>query len=490
MSDAGRRRGAAPDPADQGAERSLARTVGRAGVILTVRRVIVMVILAVTSIVVARYLGSDEFGAYASALGTAQLMLALSDLGFSLLLGRELAREPADRGALLRAATRAQSWWCLIPFAVLLGLAWSAGGPGDTRGAVMLIASPMVLAAGLGSARQVFTVLYQVRFLATVDLATNIVGSIAVMAAAVLTGSPELAALAFVASSVANTLIIARGGFRRVDAEPARPGQVRSVMRRSAPLGLASVLASAYFTIDLVILGWLVSGDDLGEYAVAVKFLSLLVAVPMLLAGVALPGLSSVADDRARLGRLAGRVAHWLTFAGLPLCAGAFVFAEPIATTVFGQEYAGAAPLIRILTVAGALSLVANVAGMLLVSLSLVRSQLVVNSVALVGNIAGNVALVPAYGVTASAWVTVATEVFVVACSLFVLTRHMPVGGLASAAWRPALASAALIAAGLPLQDVPLAGIPVAAAAFLLVIRALKAWPEEFRRTRSAEAGA
>ena len=385
----------------------------------------------------------------------------------------------------MRASVRVQTLWSLLPFSVVVALALAAGLD-DPRGQVMLIASPMVLISGLGSVRQVYMVMYRVRFVAAVDLTTNVVGSAVVVTAAALTHEPSITAVAFVLTSVVNTSIIAARGFGHLDDARPGPRQRRSVFRGAAPLGIASIMASAYFTIDLVVLGWLVEGAVLGEYAVAVKFLSLLVAVPMLLAGLALPGLSTTVGDPEAMSRLAGRVLHWLVLAGLPLCAGAFVFADPLVRTAFGDEYAGAVPIVRVLVLAGALGLVANILGTLLVALSLVRPQIIANSFALTFNVVGNVALVPVYGVIAAAWVTVATELIVVAWAALALRHRVPLAPIVATTGRPLVATTALAVVGVALVDVPLAGIPVAGLTFVGAILLLRDWPEEFRRARAS----
>ena len=66
---------------------------------------------------------------------------------------------------------------------------------------------------------------------------------------------------------------------------------VGQVIRRSAPLGVLAVMTKVYLLGDLVLLGWLVSGDSLGEYAAAARMLALLATVAALVVNAALPRL-------------------------------------------------------------------------------------------------------------------------------------------------------------------------------------------------------
>ena len=155
------------------------------------------------------------------------------------------------------------------------------------------------------------------------------------------------------------------------------------------------------------------------------KILTLLVMLPGLALNAALPGFARLERDPRAVGVLASRVWHWLATFGLPLCTAAFVFAEPVVRIAFGDGYETAVPLVRILALAGAVTLFANVLGTVLVAQGAVRPLLIQNGIALVVNVGGNFALVPRFGVTASAWLTVATERLVAAGSVYLVRARL-----------------------------------------------------------------
>ena len=55
---------------------------------LFIRRAVVTALSALSTAVVARKIGSNDFGQFSSALATFFLLMSASDLGFSLVLGR------------------------------------------------------------------------------------------------------------------------------------------------------------------------------------------------------------------------------------------------------------------------------------------------------------------------------------------------------------------------------------------------------------------
>ena len=467
----------------------IARRVADSAVALVGRRIALTALTAVTTAVVARKLGVAEFGTFASAFGAYYLALAAVDLGFGLVLGRDLARHPENRARLFATALRVQGAWAVGMAIVVVALGVLAGVD-TTRGEVLLVLAPGVAAAGLGAGRQVFLVLFRTGRVAALDLATNAAASgLAIMLAVTGAGAVGVAA-ALSAGTVANSLLVAVAARRLVPLERSRPGDAKRLVKVAVPLGIASLLSSVYFTIDLVLLGWLVGPAALGAYGAATKILTLLVMLPGLVLSAALPGFARLDADGSGVGVLAGRVLHWLTSFGLPWCIGAFVFAGPIVRLAFGDGYGAAVPLVRVLALAGAVALLANILGTLLVARGAVRPMLKQNALALILNVAGNLLLVPRYGVMASAWLTVVTEVFVAGCALMVVRTQF--GSVTSLRHLlgPLAANATFGLVGLALLSRPVLAVPAAIVALVVTATLLHAWPNDVRGLHSRPHGA
>ncbi len=454
----------------------VARLAGGSAALLLIRRVVITGVGALTTAIVARRLGIVRFGELASAQGLLALLQTIVDFGFSLVVARELARN-ARRGALLGAAMLAEGFFGVVSMAAMAGVGLATGG--GERGTIILILAPSLGIAALAPMRQVFLVSYRIRDLAKIDLATNLLQSALTVAAAFAGAGVFAVAAVFTAGQVVNPLLLARAARRRTTVRAPSRTEVRGMLRAALPLGLASILATVYFTIDLVILPWLVSRHAVGEYAAAVKFLNLLSTVPVLVMTAVLPAMSSLRDERAQLSLLAARVTHWLAVLALPACVGAIVFARTIVILFFGHAYSGSAPLLRVLAIAGALTVVSNVLGTLLTSQAVVRPQLIQNALAMTVNIGGNLALAPRFGPMASAWLSVLTEVIVDLGSLVALRGRVDLRPALAAAGRPALASGVLAAIGLGLGHWQAAAVPAAVGGFLITVLLLRAWPAE-----------
>ena len=277
---------------------------------------------------------------------------------------------------------------------------------------------------------------------------------------------------------------------RLVDAGRAARADCIAFIRRALPLGFVSIMASVYFTVDLVLLGWLVSGSDLGYYAAATKVLSLLVVVPLMLMSAALPAVASSVPDPQALRALAIRLLHWLAAVGLPACVGAAIFARPLVRVAFGPGFDAAVPLVRILSVAAAITLLSNLLGTLLIARSIVRPMLLQN---------GAASGVQRDRKRASRAPLRRNRVSVAdggdrTDRLRRRASASCAGVSASAPWPasvrdPLVAVVGLAATGLALGSWPILGVPAAIGVFLVLLVTLGAWPVELQPFRRREGG-
>ena len=475
------------DAARDGA-RPLASQVFASVLDLVGRLGLVTLLGTIATLLITRLLGPTGYGSYASAIATAAILGAAADFGFSSMLSRDSAGSPETHRSMLRAAYEVATAWSAVLSLVLVGLAVSAGLSTD-RGIVLLVLAPSMLFNGLNPARVFLIVRRETRLLVTIDV---LVMTAQVAAAVSVAGAglgPIAVGVTVSAGSIVGNVVISLALSRRLERTGTDRFSRRLLVQRSFPLGLASIMTRIYLTIDLVLLGWLVSGPRLGQYAAASKLVTVLAGLAGTVMSGALPTLAAKARQSGELEDLAARIWHWLVVGALPLFVALALFARPLVTVALGHQYAGAAPLLRILALAGAIGVLSNLVGNLMIVFGRNRAMLVQNGVAIVFNIVGNLVLIPRYGVTAAAWLTVATEALVCLGAIGSIRSQVSFAAVRRVSGRPVIAIGAASGVALVLHGMPAVAAPAAAAAFLLVISALRAWPTEFRVRRWASAG-
>jgi len=474
-------RGACVGPTDSSGQ-TLIRKVGGSALNLAARFGLITLISAITTIAITRLLLPTGYGIYGSAVATSAVLGAVSDFGFSTMLSRDMADQPVQHRSLLRAAYEVALSWSALLGLIMVGLAFAAGIT-SSRGEALLVLAPSMVFNGLNPARILFVVRYQTRRLVTVDVIFGVVQMLVSIAMAAAGLGPVAVAASASAASILDNIAIAvmaermlpRGGI---------PFSRLELVRRSAPLGVMSIMTKVYLTIDLVLLGWYLAGTRLGDYAAASKLLTVLAGLAGVVMGGALPGLASTARDTDQLNKLVERVWHWLIVVALPLFVGLALFAPLAIRVSIGGRYQGAIALIRILSIAGAVTVLSNLVGNVMVALRRVRQLFIQNSVAVIVNIVGNLVLIPHYGAYAAAWMTVVTEVVVCSCALFSLRRDLKWSRLLRVSWRPTLGILLASSAALPLLRSQCLALGAGVAVFVLSLAVLAAWPSEFNAVR------
>jgi O-antigen/teichoic acid export membrane protein len=463
--------------------------MGRSAAVLVARRIVVTAASALATVVLARRLSIADFGAYSAGLATYYLLLSACDLGFNAVLVRELAIRPAGHASWVRITTQLALIWSVVIGIGLLIMGLTAGVSG-LRGQTMLALSPALALTGMTVTRQVFMASYDVRRIAMVDMVVNLAQSAGLCLVAFTHEPVVLLGVWVSVTTIADTVAIAWMAMHQVPPRDIADANRRLILRMALPLGLTSILASAYFMVDISIDGYLVRPAVLAGYAAAVKVLTILLSLPALVMGVALPGLSGQVSDPSTLSVLTARLWHWFAATLLPLTIGMFVFAPLVMNVAFGPAYTHAVDLLRILLASGVIALLSNVVGNVLVAQRRAAVMLVQNSIALSLNVVGNVLLVPRVGVIASAWLTLATEALVCGASLAWLAGRIRFEPLLRATIRPAFALAPIALAGALIGTSSWLAVAVGTVSFAVVLSVLRAWPADAPLPRRLTAAA
>jgi O-antigen/teichoic acid export membrane protein len=325
--------------------------------------------IAVTTllaVVVARHLGPSDFGVFAGFLGLSQVLMLVAGLGVPTWLLRELTAALADGDP--AAVERTRRWMAAgIRLSAALTAAFTAAAVVvaslvSTGSDLVLALVGLMVYTGLLGVSAILEVHFRARRrLSRIVVATLVekLSLVAMVVAAIAAGG-ELAGLA-AAYACAGLLRIAidlaglRGDGLATFLVPRR-GDWRLVVRGSVPFGLASALPTAVARLDVFVIG-LLSATTAGLYAIADRFLGVLLIVPAAFAGALYPHLAGRADPLKESWRAAAR----LGAAGAALAAAGVALAGPAVELLFGEEYRGATGGVRIMLCAAPLMFASSV---------------------------------------------------------------------------------------------------------------------------------
>ena len=130
------------------------------------------------------------------------------------------------------------------------------------------------------------------------------------------------------------------------------PDMLRSLFGFGASVVIVDAIAVATDNLDYLIIGRSLGSADLGMYTIAYRLPELLILNSLwILASVLFPAYSLLQDDRESLRRGFLSAVRYTELAIVPISLGLAIAASPIVLTIFGQKWAAAIPVLRILAI-------------------------------------------------------------------------------------------------------------------------------------------
>lgn len=382
-------------------------------------------------LVVARYLGPEEFGALNYVLAVTGLILVLVEGGLEPVMRRNVVRAPERAGNVLFAAMCIRGVGAVVAYGGLWLACFSGLVPTEHAG-LLLIAGGMFLHPVLMVPDSWFQARLEAGVSVRTQLAALVVGSFARLGF-VLADAP----LAwFVWATVAETLLTgvmvaartARRGLR-LKPGPGWSSEVRSLWRDSWPLLVSGFSVSVYMRVDAVMLQHFLGEEAVGVYAAATRLGEAGYFVPVALASSVMPALLRAQAGEAKEYR--GRVQRYFD-----LSAGAGIFmavvlslsAGPLVALCYGDEYKAAGPVLAVHAWACVFVFIGVARGQLLVNEGLTRFYAMATGMGALLNLGLNLLWIPSYGGMGAAWATVVSYACAAWVSSFAHSRAVWLG--------------------------------------------------------------
>ena len=115
---------------------------------------------------------------------------------------------------------------------------------------------------------------------------------------------------------------------------------------------------------DTLLIGWRIGPDALGLYDKAYQLLLFpVVNVTRTLATVMFPSFSQMGADKERMRRVYLRVTGVIALLTCPLMFGLLVTAQPFVLAIFGEQWLGMVPIVKVFAIAGLLDAITKIEG-------------------------------------------------------------------------------------------------------------------------------
>jgi O-antigen/teichoic acid export membrane protein len=487
-----------PFPGGAGTAR---RRMTRNTALRAVTEVLVKLASFVLVAALARTVGASSFGEYMFALAVTQVLFAFAGLGLDRMLTRDIARDHAAVDRLFWDTLMMKLAALAVGLALSFGVLALLGESLRVLALVGVLGAGVALAFAIQSTYSVFQAHERMEYFVYVGLPAGVLNVAFGLAGLALgLGALGVALGALLASAVVGVFSFAL--MLRVFARPelvVRPGTWPGIVREAAPFGLQEILGQLIFRFDTLLLGVLAASTAVGAYGAAYRLLEAALFISWSIGSAALPMFSYLPgrgepapEGSATLPEVYAAALRLVLTLTAPIGVGLFVCAPAVIEVVYGDEFADAAGLLRILAVALVLYGVGHVAGILVLVRRAPRTSIAYNGGVAAGNVVLCAVLIPPLEATGAAIATVVCEGALAVAGVLLARRVAGVPDPRTWLVVPLVASAAMALAIVPLADrLVLAGL-AGGAAYVLVLLALggRNLLREARTLRAGTAGA
>lgn len=200
----------------------------------------------------------------------------------------------------------------------------------------------------------------------------------------------------------------------------------KKIISRAWPIALSIALNLIYFKADTIILSLVKSQEAVGLYGAPYKILETLIGFSYLFLGLLLPLMTSsyAEKNHDQFQNIIQRGFDVMVMIALPMIFGTFILGKKIMVLVAGEAYAVSGDLLKILIIASGAIFVSAVFGYAIVAMNKQKQMIRYYLLNAAVSLAGYLIFIPRYSFWAAAWITVASEIFILCFALRILYKN------------------------------------------------------------------
>lgn len=365
-------------------------------------------------IIVARYLGPTHYGLMNYVISYVFLFMTFATFGLDNIEIREEARKQVPYTTIIGTAFGLKVGFGLLFMGLVIGTSWLMEANGYTTLLIAIYSLTIVLNS-FTVIRNYFTAIVQNEYVVKAEITRTLLGICIKVILLLLHASLTWFLLAYMFDFV----LLASG---YVVAYHAKIGRMREwhfsreyasfLLKESFPLLLTNAAVIIYQRIDQVMIGQMIDKTSVGYFAVASKFVEVLIYIPMMLAQTITPVLVRIREqsqeEYVRKSQQFMNLSLWLSLLASAITS---VIAYWLIRYTFGIVYLPAVAILQIMSFKAAGVALSNTAGAMLVTERLQRYAILRDGFGCLVCIVLNYLLLPRYGIMAAAFVAIASNV-------------------------------------------------------------------------------
>jgi O-antigen/teichoic acid export membrane protein/GT2 family glycosyltransferase len=378
-------------------------------------------------LVLARLVGSAQFGVYSTAFAFASVFLIFVDLGTNPIVTREIARAPDRRGQIVEAVNFLKALTAAFMLLCLWACVYAIKISPDKTRLIHWFGWVVIGTAFTEYYSAVLTGVERMGSEAVLKIVTK--GVVILAALLVLLKTHDLYQTvrtmgAFSIVSILAGALILRSRIGSFGFRPDWP-YLKGLLKLSLPIFGSLAFLVMYDSQDILILNYFkVADHNIGLFALAVKIIDVLKIFPVLLASTFFPSLAR----HAHLSRKSFvRRSHELfVYAGIGfpiLTAGIYALAPTLIQALYGRPFLEAVPALRWLLLGFLLMAFNIILLQLLIALDREKESLLGSALVCLSNLGLSALWVPRFGILGTCYALLASEVLYLIAQSYLVVR-------------------------------------------------------------------
>lgn len=368
----------------------------------------------VVGIMVARYLGPEQYGLMNYVISYVFLFQTISCFGLDQIEIREESKGRMPYQTVIGTSAIIRIVLAVIFMMLVVLTSWQFDADAFTTLLVFIYSLSIPLNCCM-VIRNYFTAIVQNEYVVKVEIGRTLLG----VAIKLLLLWLDATLVWFIVFSTFDFVLTASGYIAAYHTKVGRMSEwnfdrqcARYMLKEAFPLLLTNTAVIVYQRIDQVMIGQLIDKESVGYFSVASRFVEVLMYIPMILSQTVMPVLvQKLNEGKEAYERSAQQFMNmsiWCSFI-------ASVFTSLIAywlvTLLFGEAYMPAVIILQIMSFKAASVALSNTAGAMLVAEGLQKYAIFRDAFGCLVCVVLNYLLLPRYGVVAAAYVAILSTI-------------------------------------------------------------------------------
>lgn len=373
-----------------------------------------------------RILGANGWGIFAYAMSLGSIMMIFSDIGIGNLITRELSRKNENyklfvsNSSLIKILFSSISALLVIFFCPFISNIPEARGIFSIIALILFFDALRDLGISINRASEKMEKEMTVKFL--MNITVIIIGIILLQ----INPKPESIAISYAIGSILGSfiiLLIIKDNLKEIISKIDK-NIIKEILKITLPFAVIGLIANIIANTDIFMLGIWKDSTEIGLYSSVQRIQQFTILIPTMIATAVLPIMSKYANkDNIKFKEITEKAILTIMLVGIPIAIGGFLLADQIVPLLFGLEYLGAIPILKILI----LVLIFSFPFTLLVNAIFVynkQKKLIISySLGLFTNIIFNIILIPKLGAVGASFSSLISTIIMTIISWYQMKK-------------------------------------------------------------------